>query len=164
MAQTDFDTVVLQGTTYLIPKSDANPAWGEQLNDYLKALGNAFGTLVGPSDIGESAANIINNQSSPTAVLGLSFDSGTVRAAFVKYSVYRTTTSTTHAEAGQLTMLYDATASIGSKWRVVREAEGDGGVEFSVSDAGVISYTSDNMAGSSYVGLMKFSATALLQS
>ena len=105
MAQTDFDVVVLQGNTYQIPKADANPPWGEQLNDYLKALGGAFGTLVGPADIAESASVAINNQNSPTAVLGLSFDSGTVRAAFIDYSIYRTTSTTTEAEAGQMTLL-----------------------------------------------------------
>lgn len=160
----DFDEVTLSGTTYKIPKPNSSPPWGEELNDYLKALGTSYSTLVGVGDIPETSVTIANNQAVSTAVSGLSFDSAQVRAANISYAVFRSTDSNVVLEQGNMSLLYNAAASIGSKWVLQRDSMGgDAGIDFTVSDAGIVSYTSTNLAGINYVGTMKFEAKALLQ-
>jgi hypothetical protein len=163
MAASDFVTVTLAGTTYQIPISGANPPWGVQLQDYLEALAAAFNTVVGPADISETSAPIANNQSSPANVTGLSFDPSVVRASFVDYSIYITTNTTTAKEAGTLTMLYDGTSPVNSKWSFTRESDNDSGVVFSMLDTGQLQYTSPNISGSGFSGVMTFRARAVLQ-
>lgn len=165
MASSEFVSVVVQGTTYLIPKPAAPAPWGEELHDYLKALGEAYSTLVGVGDISETSATITNNQSSAADVLGLAFDSAQVRSANIAYQITRTTSTTTRIESGMLTIFFDTSRSVGEKWVLQREAVGtDSGVEFTVTDAGQVQYTSDNMGGTGHSGIIKFEARALLQS
>ena len=160
----DFDDVVLSGTQYKIPKANSSPPWGEELNDYLKALGTAYSALVGIGDISETGATIANNQASPTVVTGLSFDSAQVRAAFISYSILRKTDSSNFTEQGSLNLVYNADGSIGEKWSIQRDSMGaDTGVEFTVADTGQVSYTSTNIAGANYIGTIRFEAKATLQ-
>lgn len=160
----EFDQVTLQGTTYDIPKNATNPSWGEQLNDYLRALGVAFSTLVGPADIAETVAGIVNNQGTDTNIIGLSFDVATVRAAVVEYAIFRTTDSAVKKEQGVLQFLYDDAASTGFKWTITRDSNSDAGVTIEVTDAGQAVYQSDSMAGANYSGVMVYRARGILQS
>lgn len=165
MSASEFDSVVISGTTYKIPKAGANPPYGEELNDYLKALGSAYSTLVGVGDIPETASTINNTQASPATILGMTFDSAQVRAAAIEYQITRSTDSSTVVEFGLLSIDYNSTRSLGSKWNIVRESTGDeSGVEFFISDSGIVTYTSDTLSGSSYTGKIKYQARALLQS
>ena len=164
MASNQFDTITIQGTTYKIPKAGTNPSWGVELNDYLKALGDALGTIVIPGDIQATTAVVSNNQSVAANVIGLSFDPSSVRSAFVDYSIFRSTVSGTKKEAGQITLIYDAGAAPGSKWSFTRESIDDAGVVFDITDLGQFTYKSDNMIGASYSGTADFRARVLIQS
>lgn len=163
MAQNEFDPVIIQGTTYLIPKEGTNPPWGEELNDYLKAIGIALSTVVGPADIVETSATIANNQAVAANVPGLSFDPAEVRGAFVEYTIYRSTDSAVKKETGLLTLLFDAAASIGNKWSFNRESDDDSAVILTVTDGGQVQYTSSNMAGTGYSGKITFRGRGILQ-
>lgn len=162
MASNQFDTVVLGGTTYLIPKAGTNPPWGTELNDYLKALAGAVGTVVTPGDIPVTTAVALNNQVTPISVSGLSFDSTIVKAAFIDYEIFRSTSGVTKKEAGTLTLVYDSTAAPGMKWTLSRLANGDAGVVIDVTDAGQLTYTTDNMSGTGYAGQISFKAAVLI--
>lgn len=164
MANDQFDEVVIQGTTYLVPKADANPPYGEELNDYLKALGNAYSTLVGVGDIAETTATLGNNVSSASDVEGLTFDSVLIRSADIAYQITRTTSTTTEIESGHLGIFYNPTFAVNSKWTIQRDGLGASGIEFSITDAGQVQYTSTNLSGTSYSGVIKYEARALLQS
>lgn len=159
----DFDDVTLSGTDYKIPKATSSAPWGEELNDYLKALGEAYSTLVGVGDIPETAAVIANNQSSPVVVTGLSFDSALVKSAQILYSINRQTTGSSLNETGQLTVLYDSTKPVNQKWSIQRDMIGEGEIEFTINDSGAVLYTTNNQIGASYTGLIKFEAKATLQ-
>lgn len=165
MASSEFIEVVINGTTYKVPKASANPPYGEELSDYLVALGDAFASIVGVGDIPETAATINNTQASPLAINGLSFDSAQVRSAAIEYQITRSTNLSTVVEEGVISVDYNSSRSVNQKWNLIRESGGDNsGVFFYISDAGVVSYTSDTLAGTGYNGLMKFQARALLQS
>lgn len=164
MAQTQFITVTVQGTQYQIPIADANPPYGEQLQDYLVAIATALGSIVGPADISETTATVANNQTSASNIVGLSFDPSTVRAAFIDYAIYRMTGSSVLKEAGELVVLYDAAASVNNKWTFTRDSNNDAGVVFTITDGGQLQYASSNMSGSGYVGKVIFRARGILQS
>jgi len=164
MASTDFDSVTLQGTTYKVPKADANPPWGEELNAYLLALAAAFSTVAGPADIQETAATVTNNQVVAADIVGLTFDPAVVRGAFIDYVIYRSTSTTVAKEAGELILLFDAAASMGSKWQFTRESNGDAGVTLTVTDGGQIQFTSTALSGTGYTAKMIFRARGILQS
>lgn len=164
MASNEFVSIVIQGTTYLIPKPSAPAPYGEELFDYLQALGSAYSTLVGVGDIQETSATLLNNQSSSADVLGLSFDSAQVRSASIAYQITRTTNLSNRIESGFLNVFYDASRSINNKWVLQRESIGvDSLVEFTITDSGQVQYTTDNMSGTGYSGMLKFEARALLQ-
>lgn len=164
MAQSDFDIVFIGGTQYMVPKAGANPPYGEQLNAYLKALGAAYATLVGVGDLPETAAPILNNQTSAVVVEGLSFDSTQIRSASVDYQITRTVTGNNLEETGSILMLYNPLSSAGSQWTYIREAQGNSFVDFTINDAGEVMYVSSNFVGTSYTGIIKFKARAILQS
>lgn len=160
----DFDEVELSGTTYKIPKANSNPPWGEELNDFLNALANLYSGVIGVGDITETAAVIANNQTTEDAVSGLAFDSAVIRAAFIQYSIFRTTDTNTALEQGQLNVIYNPSGTVGSKWILQRESMGgDSGIEFTISDAGVVNYTSTDLTGPNYTGEIRFQAQAVLQ-
>jgi len=160
----DFTEITLSGTVYQIPKNQSTPPWGEELYDYLLALGNAFSALIGEGDIPQTGFVLANNQAAPAPIVGLTFDTAAVRAADITYSIYRTTDLSTLKEAGSITVLYDTTATIGEKWTLQRDSVSDSLVDITIDDNGTISYTSNNQAGANYSGLMKFLAKAVLQS
>jgi len=162
MASTDFITVIIAGTSYKIPKNAANPQWGEELTDYLQAVADALSTIVGEGDIPETSATINNNQVAPLAISTFTFDPALVRAARIAYTINRSTASTYTSEAGVIQIIYDANNSIGQKWTLQRDAMGiDSGVNFTISDAGLVSYTSSSLPGASYTGILKFEALAI---
>lgn len=159
----DFDTVIIQGTEYKVPKAGASPPWGEELADYLKALGEAYSTLVGVGDIPETSAPVANNVAVPTDVAGLVFDPSTVRGADIAYQITRSTDTNSEIEFGTLKIFYDSTLPATEKWTIIRQAGGSSGVDFSMTDAGQLQYTSANLAGVGYEGLIRYEARSILQ-
>lgn len=66
------------------------------------------------------------------------------------------------AEAGKFELVFKNNAPTNTKWKVGITSYGDdAGVTFSLSDSGQMSYTSTNINGNTYVGLMKFQASTL---
>lgn len=108
---------------------------------------------------------IANNQVAATDITGLLLSTSVDRSALIKYSVYRTTATSTsgNAETGTLKLVYDTNAGAGNKWLLSQVAEGDAGIVFSVTDAGQLQYMSTNIAGASYSGVMKYNVRSLLQ-
>lgn len=94
----------------------------------------------------------------------MSFNPTAVRGANLDYSIYRNTSTTEFAEKGQLQLVYKNGGTVGSKWTIGRVFFGDdAGITFTMTDAGQIQYTSTNMSGTGYSGIVKFEAKALLQ-
>lgn len=153
-------SITISGTTYSLPDQGDPGPWGDDLSDLVEALATVVDSLSGTGDILNTTFTVANNQSSVANVTGLTFDTGTVRSAIVTYSVYRSTTTTEKGETGFLLLTYLSTAAA---WTITRYANDDAGLVFTVTDAGQVQYTSDNMSGSSYSGTMKFKASAFTQ-
>lgn len=155
-------SITLSGSTYNLPQQNDNAPWGEDLSDLIEAIATVVESLSGTGDILTRNFTVANNQSSAANITGLTFDVAVVRSAVVTYSIYRSTD--TPAELGEcgfllLTYMTDADA-----WTMTRYANDDAGLVFTITDGGQVQYTSSNMAGASYAGLMKFNARAFLQS
>jgi hypothetical protein len=106
-------------------------------------------------DLGETSFSIANNQVAPANVTGLAFANGSVRAAFVRYSIFLDATSDLY-ESGELELIQR-----GADWTLSQESTGNNSlVSFDVDTNGQITYTSSNLAG--FVsGTMRFRAQAL---
>jgi len=158
-------TVVINNTEFNIPSPGEDPGWGGEVTDAIVEISEVLNSLLGPGDLLETTFNLANNVASVENVVGLAFDTATVRAAIVDYSVYRVSDSTPSgsAQTGTLIMIYDNSAGAGNKWLVAQDATGDVGVSFSVTDTGQIQYTSTDIGSTNYSGTMKFKARTLSQ-
>lgn len=97
----------------------------------------------------------------------LSFPTSNVRGAFIRYSVYRNTTSTgatTVSESGNLIVTYNPSGPTGNKWEISRDHVGDAQVTFGITDVGQVIFASSTLSGSSHTGVISYAAQSLLQS
>jgi hypothetical protein len=97
---------------------------------------------------------IANNQVAASDVTDLIFD-GTVDNSFsLDYSIARSSSLTSLAQAGRLRGIYNATTI---SWILSDDFTGDNaGVTFSITAAGQIKYTSTNITGTGYVGTLSY--------
>jgi hypothetical protein len=153
--------LIIQGTTYNYPSSGEDPNWAEETSSWAQAVTDALELLVGPNDILQTSFVIDNNQTSDSIIRGLYFNPTQVRAANINYSIYRSTDSGSLVETGDLLVTYDANNASGQKWQVSQRTNGNSDVLITVNDSGQFYYTSSNMTGTNYSGIMKFTAKAL---
>ena len=151
----------VRGTVYNYPSSGEDPGWGGPATDWAEAVTQTLTLIIGPNDILQTSFSINNNQIISELVRGLYFNPTQVRAANISYSVYRETALTTVVETGELLITYDTAAPINEKWKITQRTNGEAGVLFTISDAGQFSYTSSNIAGTNYSGIMRFTARTL---
>lgn len=157
--------LVINNTTYNYPGTGEDPGWGDDATGWAEAVTGVLNTLLSSGDLLETTFNIANNISASTNVVGLSFDTATVRAAVIDYSIYRisSTNASGQSETGQLFIVYDNSASSGNQWLLSRETNGDAGVNFDITDSGQFTYTSNDIGATGYSGVMKFKAKTLSQ-
>lgn len=159
-------TLTVNNIPYQYPVSGDSPGWGGPATDWAAEVTLVLNELQGSTDIVQTPFAIANNISSPTNIVGLSFNTGLVRAAVIDYSVYRTSTlnPSGKAESGVMGIVYDNLASSGNKWGLVLYG-GDGvsGVNFSITDVGQFQYTSTDIGTAGYSGIMRFRARSLAQ-
>ena len=127
---------------------------GSDEDQLLEALGVFFargGTT-------QSTATIANNQTDQD-VTGLSFDETATKGAVFTYDIQRSTDTVNAGETGKAFVRYDPVAD---DWEIEAQALSDSGVTLSIGSDGQVKYTSDNMAGSSYAGTMRFSGIVKL--
>lgn len=156
--------LTVNNNTFPYPEPGDEPGWGEGATGWAEEVTTVLNNLSGTDDILETTFNVANNVSSSQDIVGLTFNPSTVRSAVIDYSIYRSTSSTELAEKGKLELIYKNGATPTTKWTIGRVFFGDdGGVEFTMTDAGQIQYTSSNLAGTSYSGVMHFEATVTQQ-
>ena len=102
-----------------------------------------------------NAFSILNNQSVAQDLTGFVVDNSLVENAVYYYRIYRKTDSAVKKESGYLVLNWDSEAS---SWDCEYQTiTGSAGTEFSINVSGQVSYTSDDMSGSSYEGSLKIS-------
>lgn len=157
-------TLTIAGTTFNYPTSGEDPNWSEEASSWAVAVTEALNTLLAPGDILQTSFAIDNNIAVPTNINGLLFDSGTVRAANVNYTVYRISDSSPsgHAETGLIFLVFDDSAAVGMKWKLSQSpVDGNAGISFSMDDDGQMKYATTTIGDVGYVGTIRFSARVL---
>ena len=153
--------LVIHGTTYEYPDAGETPDWGNDAAEWAAAVTEALNLLVSSSDILQTSFVIANNQTAPELVRGLYFNPSQVRAANISYSIYRTTDSSSLIESGDVLITYDPKLSTGQRWVCAFRTNGSADVILTIDDSGQFSYTSSNLSGTNYAGVMKFTARSL---
>jgi len=153
--------ITIRGTPIDFPTSGESPDWAPAIVEFAQAVKEALTISSGPYDIPEQNFILTDNEiSSFLSIDNLSFSTAAVRAAFVKYTVYRKLDSTVKTESGSLLVNYNDTA-----WEMSRDFVGDALCDFEIDSTGQIKIKTTLIAGvGSYEGVVTFSAQALSQS
>ena len=162
-------TITIQGTPIAFPSANDSPNWATAVIQFAESVATALTTTSGtydipPQNFDMSAYNAVSNQSITT----LQFPTSQVRAAFIRYAVYRTTSLNTAYEAGIMFVVYN---SAGASWEINREYVGDGKIAFNITSAGQVQFstnatdgtTAGSLSGSGHAGKIIFAAQSLLQ-
>ena len=155
--------LTVAGQVYNYPSENDSPNWGEEATAWAQGVTDALTAVFGPYDIPETIATIANNQTSPTNVIGLSFDTTKVRGAIVTYTVYRVSTGSGAMETGETGTMYLTYLNNTNTWNMAVVGGSFANVQFSITVNGQVQYTSSNFTGSSYSGVMHFKAESLQQ-
>lgn len=152
----------IQGTTYEFPTNGADPQWGEQISAWAKAVTDTLAVLFGADDILQRNVILLNNQVSPVFIRGFYFNPVTVRAANIQYSILRKTDSTTLVESGDILLNYNPAAAANQKWQLVQRTNQSADTILTIADDGQVFYSSSNLVGTNYSGIITFSAKTLI--
>lgn len=154
--------LIVNNTPYNYPSKGDEPGWGGDATGWAEGVTEVLNSIVGPDDILQTSFSVANNRAAPTDIIGLVFNTSSVRSAVVEYSVHRSssTTSGGKTESGLMHLNYNSVDgwSIGMGGII-----GDSELVFSITSSGQIQYTSSDIGSVDYVGIMKFKATALQQ-
>lgn len=157
--------IEIQGTPIQFPDSATSPNWAEAVIQFAEAVEAALATVVGAFDVPPQALIIdAQNPGTNVDIAALSFPTSTVRAAFIRYSVFRSTSLTSVVESGELMILYNPAGPIGNKWEIGQRQLSDGQISFYVTDTGQVQFSTTALAGSGHTGKLTFTAQSILQS
>lgn len=155
----------IQGTIISFPDSAASPNWAEAVDQFAKAVEGALGSVVGAFDVAPQALIIDPyNPGTNIDITPLSFPVSSVRSAFIRYAVFRSTTATSVYESGELLVVYNPNGPINNKWEIAQRLVGDAQITFSITDAGQVRFSTIALAGSNHTGKLTFVAQSILQS
>lgn len=160
-------TITIAGTPIEFPNSSSSPNWAEGVISFAEAVESALTSAVGPYDVPPQVVTIdAYNPGVNVDIAALNFPVSNVRAAFIRYSVFRTASgpSTTAYEAGTMILVYNPNGSTNNKWEVVRNYVGDASITFSVTDTGQVRFTTTQIGSTGHTGKLSFVAQALQQS
>lgn len=137
------------------PISGQSPGYASEITDWAEAVTDALTNVQKPNDILTTTATINNSVTTPTNIPGFSFSTAEVIAIDCRYFIKRTTTSPNViiTEVGYIEGYFD-----GTSWGISIRSTGDSGVDFSITPAGQIQYTSSDLPGATHVGVIVFEA------
>lgn len=155
----------IQGTVINFPDSAASPQWAEAIDQFAVAVEGALSSVVGAFDVSAQALIIDPyNPGTDIDIVALSFPISSVRSAFIRYAVFRSTTLTQAYESGELLIVYNPNGPINNKWEIAQRLVGDGKITFSITDAGQVRFSTTALSGSNHSGKLTFVAQSILQS
>lgn len=155
----------IQGTIISFPDSAASPNWAEAIDQFAQAVEAALSSVVGAFDVAPQALIIDPyNPGTNVDIVSLSFPVSTVRSAFIRYAVFRDTSTDQSYESGELLVVYNPNGPVNNKWEIAQRLVGDGKITFSITDAGQVRFSTTALPGSNHAGKLTFVAQSILQS
>lgn len=169
--------IIINQTPIDFPSSAQSPNWAPALIEFAQNVESALSGIVGPYDISPQVIDIENDGAEHAIQVAgggtsLSFPTSTVRAANIRYSVYRNNTAlNSHAETGVLSIVYNTQSDT---WEMQREFVGNvtpvgtsgstsSGITFRIDNNGQVYYTASTLSSPGYTGKLSFAAQTLLQ-
>lgn len=151
-------TLIVGNEEFEFPTEGTNPGYGSEVTDWAEAVTEALTTVQKPNDILLTTAAINNNVSTPANIPGFSFTTAEVKAIDCRYLITRTTTGpdATYTEVGYIEGFFD-----GTNWGISIRSTGDSKVTLSITPAGQIQYTSENIIAATHVGEITFEAKVI---
>lgn len=157
-------TISIGSTVINFPNSGSSPNWAQPVIDFATAVQNTLSGLAGPADVFPQIFVINNfNPGTNIDIPNLTFSTTIVRAAFIRYAVFRSTNSASAYEAGEIKIVYNPNGPVGNKWEYDRRFIGDGQISFTITDTGQVQLTTEALSGINHTGKITYSAQALLQ-
>lgn len=156
--------ITIQGTVINFPDSGASPNWAPSIIDFAEAVQDALAGVTGSYDVPPQVLSIPSEINTNVSIPRLTFPVSEVRSVIVTYAIYRESTDTNEAEAGELEFVYDTLAG---EWILNREAVGTDvvNVTFDVTNTGQVRFSTSAMESGSYQeGTLSYQAKAILQS
>jgi hypothetical protein len=163
--------ITIKGTVINIPAVSSSPNWGQAIIDAFTATADAVNAFAGTYDVAPQTKNIdIYNTSSFIDINNLVFPQPDVRGVTVFYTVSRKTVETTVgaadgqelSEVGTLECVYNGSRGTGLKWEIGRMGEGNANINFNVTDAGQVQFTTTALTGISHTGTISYRAISVL--
>ena len=148
------------------PDSGASPNWAPAVIQFAQAVADAIALAGGTYDVAPQSYTIdAFNSATNVDIPALSFPTSAVRAVFIRYSVFRSTDSTSAYEAGDLITMYNPNNGIGVKWALSQgNITGSGAqITFNVTDTGQFQFSTTALAGANHAGKIVFEARSLEQ-
>lgn len=159
-------TLTINGQIIDFPDSAASPNWSEAVIQFAQAVEGALALVGGTYDVSPQAFTIdAYNTASNVDIPALSFPTSAVRAVFIRYSVYRTTDSTSAYEAGDMITMYNPNNGSGLKWTLSEGNRTGSGAQitFNITDTGQFQFSTTALSGSNHAGKIVFEARSLEQ-
>jgi len=157
-------TITIQGTPISFPQSGSSPDWAPAIVQFAQAVEQALSSTTGPYDVSPQSFDISSlNPGSPNVdIPNLAFSTSAVRAAWVKYTVFRTADSPTSVayEQGNILVVYNSSSGT---WEISQDLVGDAQVSFNITNSGQIQITCTQIGTVNHSGKIVYSATALEQ-
>jgi hypothetical protein len=159
-------TIIIRGTPIDFPDSGSSEDWSPAVIEFAQAVAEALTLAVGTYDVPPQVQIIdASNPGTDVNITSLNFPTSNVRAAFIRYTVFRETDSVSAYEAGDLIIVFSADNPVNSKWEITRgNITGDGKITFTVTDTGQVRFSTTAIAGLNHTGRLSFEARALEQS
>ena len=103
---------------------------------------------------GDQSSQTITDNAPATVITNLVFDKANIKSARVYYDIFRRNDTQSASEVGEMYVFHDTEADI---WRLELDSKGDDAeVQFDVTAAGQVRYTSSNYAGTGYTGTLRY--------
>jgi len=153
----------IQNTIINFPDSGQSPNWSQAIIDFAKAVELALASVVGPYDVPPQVYTMVSNVNTLVNLPNLNFPTTAVRSAFIRYAVYRTTSTNVAYEAGQIMIVYNPSNPPGNKWEVSQDFIGNGQITFTIADTGQVEFSTTALPGINHSGRITYVAQAVLQ-
>jgi hypothetical protein len=156
-------SITINNQVITFPGDGDSPDWAPAIVQFAEAVAGALSISVNPNDVAPQSFTIDSfNSASNVNIPALSFPTSTVRAVFIRYSVYRTTSSANADEAGDIIAEFNANNSTGHKWSFSQgNITGQGGqISFNMTDSGQIQFSTTPLSGTGHAGKISFDARA----
>lgn len=157
-------TLVINNIPFEYPEQGEPSPWGEAATGWAQEVTTVLSSVNGPSDILESASDIVNGATNlPINALlfnPLTVRSFSVRANIARYFVSGVTINNAKYQEVLLIGLYNTQTGT---WTLQEDGIGDADITFDLTDSGQITYSTGTMTGTgTYTAIIKFRGMGIL--